>query len=165
MVWGIEDFRTPLVEDANFDSWDARFTDNLVGRDELWYVFHVYSFSFSYICDTLASPYLISLGLSKSFMSVVFLAGPLSGLIVQPLIGMSEYGGSLCLLKLFTGSLSDRAHSRFGRRRPYILFGIVTSFAAMYLFGFTQTFANIFTTSGTSSVRIIHSPLPFIAIQ
>lgn len=35
----------------------------------------------------LASPYLISLGLSKSFMSMVFLAGPLSGLIVQPLIG------------------------------------------------------------------------------
>jgi len=36
-----------------------------------------------------ASPYLLSLGLSKSLMSVVFVAGPLSGLIVQPLIGMS----------------------------------------------------------------------------
>lgn len=35
-----------------------------------------------------ASPYLLSLGLSKSLMAIVFLAGPLSGLIVQPLIGM-----------------------------------------------------------------------------
>lgn len=35
-----------------------------------------------------ASPYLLSLGLSKSLMSIVFVAGPLSGLIVQPLIGM-----------------------------------------------------------------------------
>ena len=34
-----------------------------------------------------ASPYLFSLGLSKSSMAGVFVAGPLSGLIVQPLIG------------------------------------------------------------------------------
>lgn len=49
------------------------------------------------ICETnvcLASPYLLSLGMSKSLMSIVFLAGPLSGLIVQPLIG------ELCPLKL-----------------------------------------------------------------
>ena len=34
-----------------------------------------------------ASPYLLSLGLTKSHMAMVFLAGPLSGLIVQPLVG------------------------------------------------------------------------------
>ena len=37
--------------------------------------------------DVSASPYLLSLGLSKSSMAVVFVAGPLSGLIMQPLIG------------------------------------------------------------------------------
>ena len=37
--------------------------------------------------DGLASPYLLSLGLSKSSMAGVFVAGPLSGLVVQPLIG------------------------------------------------------------------------------
>ena len=41
--------------------------------------------SFTY--DASASPYLISLGLSKSSMAVVFVAGPISGLIMQPLIG------------------------------------------------------------------------------
>ena len=34
-----------------------------------------------------ASPYLLSLGLTKSNMAIVFVAGPLSGLIMQPLIG------------------------------------------------------------------------------
>ena len=40
-----------------------------------------------YAHDVSASPYLLSLGLSKSSMAGVFVAGPLSGLIVQPLIG------------------------------------------------------------------------------
>ncbi|KAI3607991.1 sucrose transporter [Moniliophthora roreri] len=35
-----------------------------------------------------ASPYLVSLGLSKSAMAIVFVAGPLSGLVMQPLIGV-----------------------------------------------------------------------------
>jgi solute carrier family 45 protein 1/2/4 len=37
-----------------------------------------------------ASPYLISLGLTKSLMALVFVAGPLSGLIMQPLIGIAR---------------------------------------------------------------------------
>lgn len=37
----------------------------------------------------LASPYLLSLGLSKSKMAIVFVAGPVSGLLMQPLIGLS----------------------------------------------------------------------------
>ena len=35
----------------------------------------------------IGSPYLIGLGLSKSLTAIAFLAGPLSGLIVQPMIG------------------------------------------------------------------------------
>jgi solute carrier family 45, member 1/2/4 len=35
-----------------------------------------------------APPYLVSIGLSKSSMAIVLLAGPLSGLIMQPLIGV-----------------------------------------------------------------------------
>lgn len=36
----------------------------------------------------IGSPYLIGLGLSKSLTAIAFLAGPLSGLIVQPMIGV-----------------------------------------------------------------------------
>ena len=42
-------------------------------------------------------------------MPLLWLAGPMTGLIVQPLIG----------------SISDRTTSRFGRRPPYFLVGAV----------------------------------------
>ncbi|GAA5874856.1 hypothetical protein JCM1840_003904 [Sporobolomyces johnsonii] len=50
------------------------------------------------------TPYLLSLGLTKQGTSLVWMAGPLSGLIVQPLVG----------------ALSDSSHSRY-RRRFYIV--------------------------------------------
>ncbi|OAX38849.1 MFS general substrate transporter [Rhizopogon vinicolor AM-OR11-026] len=82
-----------------------------------------------------ASPYLLSLGLSKPFMAVVFLAGPLSGLIVQPLIGV----------------LTDHSKSRFGRRRPLIVISAVLCCAATLLFGYARSVATLFTSSGSSS--------------
>lgn len=82
-----------------------------------------------------ASPYLLSLGLSKPLMAVVFLAGPLSGLIVQPLIGV----------------LADNSKSRFGRRRPLIGIGAALCCVATLLFGYTRPFAALFTTPGSSS--------------
>ncbi|RUS21274.1 major facilitator superfamily domain-containing protein, partial [Endogone sp. FLAS-F59071] len=51
------------------------------------------------------NPYLLSLDIPKALTPLVWLAGPLSGLIIQPLIG----------------ALSDKSTSRFGRRRPYIV--------------------------------------------
>lgn len=50
------------------------------------------------------TPYLLSLGLSEQSTSLVWLAGPLSGLIAQPVVG----------------SLSDHSSSRF-RRRKYMI--------------------------------------------
>ncbi|RCI03057.1 hypothetical protein CU098_011948, partial [Rhizopus stolonifer] len=51
------------------------------------------------------TPYLLSLDLSKELTALVWLAGPLSGLLVQPLIG----------------AFSDKCTSRFGKRRPFIV--------------------------------------------
>ncbi|PWN43024.1 MFS general substrate transporter [Ceraceosorus guamensis] len=62
-----------------------------------------------------ASPYLISLGLSAAGMALVFLAGPTSGLIVQPLMGM----------------ISDRSHHPWGRRRAFILAGVIGTTASV----------------------------------
>jgi solute carrier family 45 protein 1/2/4 len=50
---------------------------------------------------------LTSLGISKSLLSLVWLAGPLSGAVLQPYF---------CLL-------SDECRSKWGRRRPFIAFG------------------------------------------
>lgn len=50
-----------------------------------------------------------NLGASLENVPLLWLAGPITGLIVQPLVGY----------------YSDRTWTRFGRRRPYFLFGAV----------------------------------------
>lgn len=40
-----------------------------------------------------ASPFLLHLGMSKSNMAFVFIAGPLSGLLCQPIVGESYVTG------------------------------------------------------------------------
>lgn len=47
------------------------------------------------LCCRYGTPFLISLGLSEQLTSLVWLAGPLSGLIAQPLIGSDkDFGDS-----------------------------------------------------------------------
>src|SRR5690242_4095940 len=69
-----------------------------------------------------APPYLLDLGLSKSAMAAVFVAGPLSGLIVQPLIG----------------SLADHSTSKYGRRRPFLAASTLICGISILLLGFAR---------------------------
>lgn len=64
------------------------------------------------------TPYLLSLGLSKSLMALVWIAGPMSGALVQPYIGI----------------LSDRCRSSWGKRRPFMAAGTAaTVFSLVFL--------------------------------
>ncbi|KZT59273.1 hypothetical protein CALCODRAFT_431195 [Calocera cornea HHB12733] len=74
-----------------------------------------------------AFPYLLTMGVSKALMSLVLVAGPLSGLVVQPLIGV----------------FADRSKSRWGRRRPFMLAGCMISIGSLLLLGFTRNFASL----------------------
>ncbi|KAI9894661.1 MAG: hypothetical protein M1814_002017 [Vezdaea aestivalis] len=56
---------------------------------------------------TYCTPYLLQLGLSKSKTSLVWIAGPLSGLIMQPVVGV----------------IADSSRSKWGRRRPFMVGG------------------------------------------
>ncbi|KAJ3761600.1 hypothetical protein EV360DRAFT_37460 [Lentinula raphanica] len=85
-----------------------------------------------------ASPYLLSLGLSKSAMAIVFVAGPLSGLVMQPVIGV----------------LADSNTSRWGRRRPYMIVGTLICVFAMSLLGWTKEVAGIFTQQVVRTGRV-----------
>ncbi|KAI2628995.1 major facilitator superfamily domain-containing protein [Xylaria nigripes] len=78
--------------------------------------------------QTYCTPYLLSLGLTKSKTSLVWIAGPLSGLIVQPIVG----------------TLADKSTSRWGRRRPFILTGSVISALFLLLLGFTEDIVGYF---------------------
>ncbi|XP_028777849.1 sucrose transport protein SUC4 [Neltuma alba] len=69
---------------------------------------------------SLLTPYVQQLGISHAWSSIIWLCGPLSGLFVQPLVGL----------------MSDRCTSRFGRRRPFILAGTLSIVAAVLIIGF-----------------------------
>jgi hypothetical protein len=61
------------------------------------------------------TPYLLSLGLSKSLMALVWIAGPLSGALVQPYVGI----------------LSDNCRSRWGKRTPFMFFGSLATIISL----------------------------------
>ena len=57
------------------------------------------------------------LGANPDKLPILWLAAPLTGLIVQPIIG----------------SMSDRTWSRLGRRRPYFLVGAILASVALFI--------------------------------
>ncbi|MDE2403450.1 MAG: MFS transporter [Sphingomonadales bacterium] len=57
------------------------------------------------------------LGADEASLPILQLAGPVTGLLIQPLIG----------------AMSDRTHSRWGRRTPYFLIGAVMCSLGLFL--------------------------------
>ncbi|KAJ3412140.1 hypothetical protein HDV05_001178 [Chytridiales sp. JEL 0842] len=74
------------------------------------------------------TPYLLSLGLSKPLLALVWLAGPLSGLIIQPVIG----------------AYSDRCSSALGRRRPFIIVGALLMLLSTILIAYAPNLSTFF---------------------
>ncbi|KAK4101716.1 hypothetical protein N658DRAFT_448877 [Parathielavia hyrcaniae] len=71
---------------------------------------------------TYCTPYLLSLGLTKGQTSLVWVAGPVSGLVVQPIIG----------------AIADESTSKWGRRRPIIAIGSLAVACSLLALGFTK---------------------------
>lgn len=80
----------------------------------------------------LAEPVTSGLGASPLLYSLIWLAGPFSGMVVQPIIGV----------------LSDKTKSKFGRRRPYLLGGALITAIALWIFphsaGISDIIGNLF---------------------
>lgn len=68
------------------------------------------------------SPYLLSLGLSKSLMALVWIAGPLSGTLVQPYVGM----------------LSDNCRLPWGKRKPFMVGGALATIVSLMCLAWTK---------------------------
>ncbi|KAG6006007.1 hypothetical protein E4U54_000251 [Claviceps lovelessii] len=68
------------------------------------------------------SPYLLSLGLSKSLMALVWIAGPLTGTLVVPYVGI----------------LSDNCRVRWGKRRPFMIGGTVATVLGLLFLAWTR---------------------------
>ena len=69
------------------------------------------------------SPIYSYLGASEASLPLLLLAGPITGLLVQPLIG----------------AMSDRTDSRFGRRTPYFLCGAILCALGLFFMPFSAS--------------------------
>lgn len=76
----------------------------------------------------LSGPVTESLGASPFLYGLIWLAGPFTGMVVQPLIG----------------AISDKTISPFGRRRPYLLGGALIASIALWIFPNSANVADFF---------------------
>lgn len=67
----------------------------------------------------------------------VWVVGPLSGLIAAPIVG----------------TMSDRCTSKLGRRRPFIIVGLLATVVGMIVFSHADVIASLFLTQGTDAHR------------
>ncbi|KAI3729152.1 hypothetical protein L6452_17802 [Arctium lappa] len=70
---------------------------------------------------SLLTPYIQTLGIGHAFSSFIWLCGPITGLVVQPCVGI----------------WSDKCSSKYGRRRPFILLGSLMISLAVIIIGFS----------------------------
>lgn len=74
--------------------------------------------------QTAINPIYMLLGANPEDLPLLNLAGPMTGLLVQPLIG----------------ALSDRTwHPKFGRRKPYFLIGAILCSLALFIFPYSSS--------------------------
>ncbi|CRL20575.1 Major facilitator superfamily, general substrate transporter [Penicillium camemberti] len=108
---------TPSIKGRNESTRMALLTFSLVGLQFTWGTEMTY-----------CTPYLLQLGLTKSKTSLVWIAGPLSGLIIQPLIGV----------------IADRSRSKWGRRRPFMVYGSLVVAFCLLVLGWTKEIVGLF---------------------
>ncbi|XP_062022047.1 sucrose transport protein SUC2-like [Rosa rugosa] len=77
---------------------------------------------------SLLTPYVQLLGISHTWAPFIWLCGPISGMLVQPIVGYH----------------SDRCTSRFGRRRPFIAAGSSLVAIAVFLIGYAADLGHLF---------------------
>lgn len=85
----------------------------------------------------LSGPVTEGLGASPFIFGLIWLAGPVTGMVVQPIIG----------------ALSDNTHTKFGRRRPYLMLGAILAAIALWAFPNSANIAQVLADK-------FHIPLP-----
>ncbi|KAF8404783.1 hypothetical protein HHK36_009672 [Tetracentron sinense] len=88
---------------------------------------------------SLLTPYVQELGIPHAWASLVWLCGPLSGLLVQPVVG----------------HMSDRCTSRFGRRRPFIVAGAALIIVAVLIIGHSADIGRLLGDGADSRPRAV----------
>lgn len=85
----------------------------------------------------LSGPVTEGLGASPLLFGLIWLAGPVTGMLVQPIIG----------------ELSDKTHTVFGKRRPYLFMGALFASLALWAFPNSAVIAD-------KIAQFLHVPTP-----
>ena len=93
------------------------------------------------------SPHLLSLGLDKDKLSLIWIAGPLSGVLVQPTVGY----------------LSDRSLFQIGKRRPFIVGGCILACIGFLGLGETISIVSFLPVSNEKTAGIFIAILSLVA--
>ncbi|KAI5555453.1 hypothetical protein POPTR_019G085800v4 [Populus trichocarpa] len=86
---------------------------------------------------SLLTPYVQLLGIPHTWAAFIWLCGPISGMLVQPVVGYH----------------SDRCTSRFGRRRPFIAAGAAFVTIAVFLIGYAADIGHLSGDSLTKTAK------------
>ncbi|KAJ9608395.1 hypothetical protein H2200_007383 [Cladophialophora chaetospira] len=81
------------------------------------------------------SPYLLSLGMSKALLAFVWLAGPLTGVLVQPYVGIK----------------SDRCRVPWGKRKPFMIAGTLGTIGSSMILAYARDIVRIAGRFGTDA--------------
>ncbi|KAJ3106877.1 hypothetical protein HDU97_005364 [Phlyctochytrium planicorne] len=97
------------------------------------------------------SPYLNSLGMTKPLLALVWLAGPLSGLLIQPIVGV----------------YSDRCTWSIGRRRPFLIGGALMMIASVSMIAYSKELAGLLSSNDEyhSSFTIFFAVMGFYILD
>ncbi|TVY39524.1 General alpha-glucoside permease [Lachnellula subtilissima] len=115
-----EEEEGPLMEDpASLDDDQHKYSHEQESKG-LWYMvlltISIGGLQLAWAVEiSNGTPYLLSLGMSKSLMALVWIAGPLSGALVQPYVGM----------------LSDNCRSKWGKRVPFMAVGAAATIISL----------------------------------
>jgi solute carrier family 45, member 1/2/4 len=119
--------------DARLSDGDFHLEDSVIEYKSTWYLMLltlsigglqiVWSVELSN-----GSPYLLSLGMSKALVAFVWVAGPVTGVLVQPYIGIK----------------SDRCRVSWGKRKPFMLAGTLGTVVGSLLLAYAKELMSIF---------------------
>ncbi|KAJ5263542.1 hypothetical protein N7478_011147 [Penicillium angulare] len=103
------------------------------------------------------SPFLLSLGMSKALLAFVWIAGPLTGTLVQPYIGIR----------------SDNCRISWGKRKPFMIVGGVATIITLMMLawvkeivgGFLSVFGVDPASNGTKVVNMIFATIVMFSLD
>ncbi|KAI9328691.1 hypothetical protein DFJ73DRAFT_665208 [Zopfochytrium polystomum] len=103
------------------------------------------------VIQSYGTPYLLSLGMPKPLMALVWLAGPVSGLVVQPIVGV----------------YSDVCRLSWGRRKPFIIAGGALMVSAILPIAYSRELAGLLSSdaSRVQNITIALAVIGFVVLD